>query len=269
MTAWNRGAVARAIVAPVALLLLAGCHQQAQQNIVPAPSGNNQLSAAEQAAGWKLLFDGRSFAGWRGLNAASVPTAHWTIVDGTIKKIPNKDAVVQADGQPAEGGDLMSLESFTNFELAWDWKVVPGANSGLKYNVSEELSASVPPANAAKGFEYQMLDDDRHSDGKLPTHRAGALYDLIAPNEKKQASPVGEWNHSVIVFNGTHGEHWLNGQKIVEYDLASPEFKAAFARSKYTPMTWFATKRAGHIVLQDHTDEAYFRNMKIRVLPGR
>lgn len=111
-----------------------------------------------------------------------------------------------------------------------------------------------------------MLDDDHHSDGKLPTQRAGALYDLIPPNEKKQVAPLGEWNHSVVILNGNHGEHWLNGQKIVEYELGSPAMDAALARSKYAPMTWFATRRDGHIVLQDHNDEASFKNIKIRVL---
>jgi hypothetical protein len=122
------------------------------------------------------------------------------------------------------------------------------------------------PSHAAKGFEYQIIDDDRHPDGKLPTHRTGALYDLITPNENKRVNPVGEWNHSVLVFNGNHGEHWLNGQKVVEYDLGSAEMTKALAASKYAPISWFATRRAGHIVLQDHGDEVYFRNLKIREL---
>lgn len=195
-----------------------------------------------------------------------MPTAHWTVENGAIKKIASGKVAVQADGQPVAGGDLMTDATYRDFEFAWDWKVTPGANSGIKYNVSEELSTAIPTSHAAKGFEYQMLDDDRHADGKLPTHRAGALYDLIAPNANKRLNPVGEWNHSVIVFDGNHGEHWLNGQKVVAYELESPAMKAALAASKYAPIAWFATRRAGHIVLQDHGDEAYFRNLKIREL---
>lgn len=252
-----------------ALAALLGC---AASRGVPSSSAatsvaiDAQLSGEERAAGWRPLFDGHSFAGWRGLGQAGVPTAHWTIEDGAIKKIASGKVAVQADGQPAAGGDLMTDRTFRDFELAWDWKVTPGANSGVKYNVSEELSTAMPPAHAAKGFEYQMLDDDRHADGKLPTHRAGALYDLVAPNDDKRLNPVGEWNHSLIRFIGNHGEHWLNGRKVVEYELGSPAMTAALAASKYAPIPWFAERRAGHIVLQDHGDEVYFRNIRIREL---
>lgn len=226
----------------------------------------NQLTPAEQADGWTLLFDGKTFNGWRGLGYPNVPTSHWTIENGAIKKLPSGQVPVQADGQPKEGGDLMTERTYRDFELSWDWKIAPAGNSGVKYNVSEELSTSMEPRHAAKGFEYQMLDDERHSDGKLPTHRAGALYDLIAPPADKPINPVGEWNHSVIILNGNHGEHWLNGRKIVEYELGSPAMKKALAESKYHTIPWFAEHRAGHIVLQDHNDEAYFRNIKIREL---
>ncbi|MDB4917711.1 MAG: hypothetical protein JWM95_5355 [Gemmatimonadetes bacterium] len=223
----------------------------------------NTLTTAEEKGGWKLLFDGKSFAGWRGLGYDNVPTATWRIVDGTIEKVPKANVVTLPDGQPAAGGDLMTIPTFTDFELAFEWKVPPGANSGVKYNVSEELS--VKSANhAALGFEYQVLDDSLNSDNKIPTHRAGSLYDLITPNATKKLRPVGEWNSSRIIVRGNHGEHWLNGTIVVSYELNSPEFKALMDKSKYKSIPGFADHRAGHIVLQDHNDGAWFRNIKIR-----
>jgi hypothetical protein len=271
----------RSSLATVALVLssaaaIAGCQGAPAAELRPAPGDGSssasasQLTAAEAAAGWRSLFDGRTLTGWRGLGYSGIPTAHWTVDHGTIKKIASGKVAVQADGQPTGGGDLMTVDSFRDFELAWDWKVTPGANSGVKYNVSEELSTAMPPSHAAKGFEYQMIDDARHPDGKLPTHRTGALYDLIAPPEDKPVNPVGDWNHSVIVFDGNHGEHWLNGRKVVEYELGSPAMNEALAKSKYAPIPWFATRRAGHVVLQDHGDEVYYRNIRIRELhPAR
>lgn len=241
-----------------------------------ATSGPNTLTAAERRDGWRLLFDGRTLAGWRGMGYPGVPEGHWTVEDGAIKKVASRSVPAGPNGQRPPGGDLMTVATFGDFELSWDWKMSPAGNSGLKYNVSEELSGGQPsnvlrPAtgspgvsHSAIGFEYQMIDDDRHSDGKLPTHRSGALYDLITPNERKQLKPIGEWNHSAIVFVGNHGEHWLNGVKVVEYELGSPRLDSALAASKFKSMPWYAQRRTGHIVLQDHGDSAWFRNMKIR-----
>ena len=238
----------------------------------------NQLTRAERSAGWRLLFDGKSLAGWRGLGYPGVPEAHWTVEDGAIRKIANEKVAKGTDGRRLPGGDLMTVATFKDFELSWDWKMSPVGNSGLKYNVSEELSGGQPSnvlrpstgtagvSHSAIGFEYQMIDDDRHSDGKLPTHRSGALYDLITPDASKQLKPIGEWNHSRVVFKGTHGEHWLNGVKVVEYELGSPAMDAALKASKFKSMAWFAERRTGHIVLQDHGDDAWFRNLKIREL---
>ena len=234
------------------------------QTMPPAAARPNELTAAERATGWRLLFDGRTLIGWRGLGYDSVPTAHWKVADGAIEKIASGNVPKLPDGQPAHGGDLMTVDSFGDFELAFEWKVAPGANSGVKYNVSEQLSMSQAPNHAALGFEYQILDDDRHEDGKLPSHRAGALYDLIAPNARKHVRPVGEWNRSRIVFRGRHGEHWLNGEKIVAFDLETPRMDSLIAASKYRSIPGFAERRKGHIVLQDHGDEAYFRSIKVR-----
>jgi 3-keto-disaccharide hydrolase len=233
----------------------------------------NTLTPTERAAGWHLLFDGRTLAGWRGLGYDTVPTAHWVVVDGAIKKIASGNVPRVSDGRPLNGGDLMTVDSFADFELTWDWKVTPGANSGVKYNVSETLSMAQGgagtaggPAHSALGFEYQILDDDRHEDGKLPSHRSGALYDLVPPGDPKAVRPVGAWNHSRVIFRGNHGEHWLNGRKILEFELGSARMDSLLAKSKYRSIAGFGDRRNGHIVLQDHGDEVYFRNIKVRSL---
>ena len=196
----------------------------------------------------------------------SVPTAHWKVTDGTIQKIASGNVAKMPDGQPANGGDLMTVDTFRDFELAFQWKVSPGANSGVKYNVSEEFSLKNASNHAALGFEYQVLDDSLSDDNKQANHLAGSLYDMIAPNDKKHLAPVGEWNSSRIVFRGSHGEHWLNGQKVVEFDMGTPDFEQRLGRSKYHSIAGFAERRAGHIILQDHGDETFYRDIKLREL---
>ena len=225
---------------------------------------SNVLSATERAAGWRLLFDGKTLKGWRGLGYDSVPTAHWKVVDGAIQKIASGKVAKMPDGQPANGGDLMTVGTFGDFELAFQWKVTPGANSGVKYNVSEEFSLKNASNHAALGFEYQVLDDSLSDDNKIATHLAGSLYDLFAPGKAKRLEPVGQWNSSRLVFRGNHGEHWLNGAKIVEFDLGTPRMDSALAASKYRSIKGFAERRKGHIILQDHGDETYYRAIKIR-----
>ena len=224
----------------------------------------NILSPREKAEGWILLFDGTTFEGWRGLGRDRVPEGQWLIEDGAIKKVSTQDGPLQKDGQPLAGGDLMTVEAFEDFELSFEWKISPGGNSGLKYNVSEEMSVAYPPKTAALGFEYQVLDDDRHPDAKNgPNRTAAGLYDLFAPMNKI-LKPVGEFNAAKIVFIGNHGEHWLNGSKVLAYDLGTPTMDALLAKSKYKDIPRFGDKRKGHIVLQDHTDAAWFRNIKIK-----
>ena len=267
----------------LALMALVGCRTAPVEQSSPATARAaepNQLTAAERSAGWRLLFDGRSLAGWRGLGYPGVPEGHWTVEDDAIKKVATSKVAPGSDGRRPAGGDLMTEATFRDFELAWEWKISAGGNSGLKYNVSEELSGGQPSnalrpstgtsgvSHSAIGFEYQMLDDDRHSDGRLATHRSGALYDLLTPNDRKRLKPVGEWNHSRVVFVGHHGEHWLNGEKVVEYELGSRAMDSALTASKFRSMPWFAQRRAGHVVLQDHGDEVWVRSVKIREVGG-
>jgi hypothetical protein len=259
------------MIAAVLLLTLL----QAGASPLPHPPSPvpNTLTPVERTAGWHLLFDGKTLRGWRGVGYDTVPSTHWVVVDGAIRKIPSGEVPRVADGRPLVGGDLMTVDSFADFELDFEWKVTPGANSGVKYNVSETMSLAQGgagtqggPSHSALGFEYQVLDDDRHEDAKLANHRAAALYDLIAPSDKKQLRPVGEWNRSRIMFRGNHGEHWLNGAKLVEFDLGTARMDSLLAASKYKTIPGFGQKRRGHIVLQDHGDEVYFRSIKVRPL---
>ena len=252
-------------------VLVAGCMPDPApepSEAPPAPPAPNTLTAQEQADGWQLLFDGKTFTGWRGLGRADVPEGHWSVEDGTLRKIASGQVPTAPDGQPMVGGDLMTEDTFENFELALEWRISPSGNSGVKYNVSEAMSTAFPPPNAALGFEYQILDDAGHPDALIGGNRtAGGLYDLIAPGPGKVLQPVGAFNQTRLVFNGTHGEHWLNGVKVVEYDLGTARFDSLLAASKYASIPGFADRRRGHIVLQDHTDDVWYRNIKIRTLP--
>ncbi|HYV98929.1 MAG TPA: DUF1080 domain-containing protein [Gemmatimonadaceae bacterium] len=229
-----------------------------------SPGKPNELTAAERAAGWKLLFDGSTLKGWRGLGYDSIPTAHWKVENGAIRKIPNGEIPRLPDGQPAAGGDLMSIGTYGDFELAWEWKIGKAGNSGLKYNVSEELSMAVAPNHAAIGFEYQLLDDDLNEDNKIPSHLTGSLYDMIPSNAHALVKPVGEWNASRLVFKGNHIEHWLNGKKVVELDMGTARYDSLLQKSKYKSIKDFSVRKKGHVVLQDHGEEIYFRSIKIR-----
>jgi hypothetical protein len=254
----------------ITLLVLVGCStERAGDQTAGADTQQtpNVLTSAEEAEGWKLLFDGSTFDGWRGLGLDSIPQGHWVIEDGSVRKVASGEVPTAPDGQPLEGGDIMTTSTYRDFELVFDWKVSPGANSGVKYNVSEDMSTGSPPIHAALGFEYQILDDELHPDAQNGLNRtAAALYDLFPPTPDKPLHPVGSFNEGRIVFNGGHGEHWLNGVKVLEFDLGSPSFDSALAASKYAPIEGFAEKRSGHIVLQDHGDDVWFRNIKIREL---
>lgn len=208
-----------------------------------AMAADNQLTAAEKRAGWKLLFDGRTTAGWRGFKAAE-PDKGWTVQDGALTP------------DPKTSKDILSKDRFGDFELAFDWKIAPKGNSGVMFRVTEDGEETY-----WSGPEYQVLDNSR---GEPPQQRAGALYDLYAPIQDA-TKPVGEYNHSRLVLRGGKGEHWLNGVKVVEYDLGSPEFKAKVAGTKFR--AWpFAKSPVGHIAIQNHGDPVWYKNIKIRPL---
>jgi hypothetical protein len=228
--------------------------------------GLNSLTPQEKSEGWTLLWNGVDFDGWRGVGLDRVPEGHWLIEDGVIRKLAGGEVPRQADGQPVQGGDMMTAATFEDFDLRFEWKISPAGNSGLKYNVSEEMSKSFAPQHAAIGFEYQALDDTASYDPAiLPNQTTGSLYDLV-PAGAKTLKPVGEWNASEVIFRGNHGEHWFNGGKVLEFELGTPDMDARVAASKFKNIPDFAKKRPGHIVLQDHGSAVWFRNIKIRVI---
>lgn len=226
----------------------------------------NILSKQEKDQGWKLLFDGNTFHGWRGLGREEVQKDHWIVENGCIRKV-NDNEVLKRTGKKFEGGDLMTIETFEDFELSFEWKIKEAGNSGIKYNVSEEMSMQYDSKYSALGFEYQILDDDDELyKGKLePTQYSGALYVMHAP-ENVHLNPVGQFNKSRIVLKGNHGEHWLNGIKVVEYEFGTEEFDSLYHASKYHKYPGFETRRKGHIVITDHSDDSWYRNIKIRKL---
>ncbi|MCG3198044.1 MAG: hypothetical protein GHCLOJNM_02538 [bacterium] len=215
-----------------------------------AATGQAQLSDAEAAEGWKLLFDGATTAGWRGYRGQTFPTKGWDIQDGALHCMPR-----------GQGGDLITQDQFTNFELRFEWKAAPGANSGVMYRVAETDEYSF-----MTGPEYQVLDDEKHPDGENALTSAASLYALYSP-ENKTLKPVGEFNEGRIILNGAHVEHWLNGQKVVEAELGSEDWNTRIANSKFKDWERFSKMPSGHIALQDHGDEVWYRNIRIKQLP--
>jgi hypothetical protein len=253
---------------------------------VSAEEQHNVLSAAEKAEGWILLFDGKTMDHWNDPSKLSPPGDAWTIDDGCLKAVP----------KPRIDEDLVSSETFEEFELQWDWRILPGGNSGVKYRVQAfpvltssagkfEARANqalehhsfdrslIPSGGKAQiyvvGFEYQMLDNSRNPDAKVGgIHQAGALYDILAPT-KDATKPAGQFNHSRLIVRGNHFEHWLNGEKVIDITTNPDMLKAALVKR------WGADSPVAHllseqpkkncpITLQNHGNEAWFRDIKIR-----
>ncbi len=215
-------------------------------------AADNELTAEEKAAGWKLLFDGKSATGWRAYKQKTFPAKGWKIEAGVLQKVAGE-----------RGGDIVTEQSFDNYEFAWEWKLAPGGNNGVKYLVTEERAG-------APGHEYQMIDDGKHPDAKgTGTHLTAAFYDVLPTVANKPIKPAGEWNQSRLLIRGNHIEHWLNGQKVVEYELGSDVVKAALAKSKFKNAKGFGDKIKGHLMLTDHGDGCAFRNLKLRELSAK
>jgi pimeloyl-ACP methyl ester carboxylesterase len=244
------------------------------------------LTPQEKSAGWRLLFDGKTTNGWIDPAKKTPPGDAWTIEDGCLK----------AQRKPRITEDLVSADKFRDFELVWDWRISPGGNSGVKYRIQdfvwihkereeqkfeEQAAYSMRNRQTARpekgqnyviGFEYQMIDDERHADAQISTHTTGALYDMMAPSSRA-ARPIGEFNHSRLVARGNHVEHWLNGVKVVDALVDSKARLEGMSKrwGADSPVYELLAKQPQKdcpISLQNHGAEAWFRNIKIRLLPA-
>ncbi len=215
-----------------------------------AHAADAPLTEAEKKAGWRLLFDGKSLSGWRAFKKPEPPATGWEIQNGELICVKG-----------GKGGDLLSKETFDNFEFAWEWKMPPKSNNGVKYFITEERGGAI-------GHEYQMIDDSLvkgHEESST-----AAFYLVVAPDAaKKQVKPSGEWNQSRILVQGNHVEHWLNGAKVVEYELGDPKILEQVAKTKFKGVKDFGTKIRGHLLLTYHNDECRFRNLKVRELAAK
>jgi hypothetical protein len=221
----------------------------------------NFLTDYEIKYGWKLLFDGSGSRGWHSYKNDSFPAKGWKIEDGVITVLPSEGH------ESANGGDIVTDDQFKAFDLSFDFKLTPGANSGVKYFVTLKEKNE----GSAIGLEYQVLDDKVHPDAKLGrdgNRTLASLYDLIpAAKQERFIHPVGQWNTGrIIVYPNNHVEHYLNGIKVLEYERGSEAFRALVAISKFKVWPGFGEAKEGHILLQDHGNEVSFRSIKIHVL---
>ena len=233
----------------------------------------NTLSETETAAGWKLLWDGKTTAGWRSPKSDAFPEKSWRMADGVLTVDPGW---TNGEAEAQSGGDIITRQRYANFELTADFKTTPGCNSGIKIFVQPDISpidkmtGQPTGKGSAIGMEFQILDDLRHPDAKLGRdgdRTIGSLYDLIPASKDKKVMPLGEWNHARIVSQGKHVEFWLNGEKTVAFERGSPAFRATVALSKFKNIPDFGEWLDGHILLQEHGSEVSFRNVKLRELP--
>ncbi len=226
-----------------ATFLLVGCARSQQS----AGAGGMIATETADSAGWRTLFDGKSVAAFRGYKIDSMPSG-WSIVDGTLTK-------------SGSVGDLITREKFADFELSFDWKLGPGGNSGVMYRVTEEYDHMY-----WSGPEYQLLDDALHPDGKSRLTAAGSAYGLY-PAPAGVVKPANQWNSSLIVIRGNHVQHWMNGQKLLEYDLLSPDWQAKVKASKFGAWPNYGRAKSGYIGIQgDHDGALALRNIRVRVL---
>ncbi|WP_367281893.1 3-keto-disaccharide hydrolase [Tunicatimonas pelagia] len=235
----------------------------AEMTAVVEETSDNTLTEQERQEGWTLLFDGQSISNWRGAHKETFPEQGWKIEDGELM-------VLASDGAESQnGGDIVTESEYSNFEFQVDFKLTEGANSGIKYFVTEGYNSGA----SAIGLEYQLLDDEKHPDAKKGNNGGGtrtlaSLYDLKSADASKPFKGIGEWNTARLVVQGNKVEHYLNGEKVLEYERGSEEYTDLVKNSKYEKWENFGMAESGHILLQDHGDLVYFKNIKVRELPA-
>jgi hypothetical protein len=206
------------------------------------------LSETEVKAGWRLLFDGTT-TGWRAFKGEDFPSQGWQVEDGCLKH-----------GRRGGGGDIVTEETFSDYEFHFEWKIGPGGNSGVKYFITEERDEPI-------GHEYQLLGPRNHQEATRDLKRATAsFYEVLPPSTNALPRPPGEWNQSRIVVEGFRVEHWLNAERVLAYELGSDAVMAGIRASKFRAVPGFGTKFPHRILLQDHGGDVWFRNMKLRVI---
>jgi hypothetical protein len=221
----------------------------AQQTGKAAPAA----ASSTAADGWVQLFDGKDLKGWRGYKKPDAASTRWKVENGLLT-IPQTGA-----GDTHGQQDLITDATYEQFDLRWEWKISQGGNSGVKYFILEDEPSAI-------GHEYQLIDDERHPDAKIGPHRqTAALYDVF-PAHDRPMKPAGEWNTSEVIVKGKHVTHILNGKTVLEYDLDSPELMAAVAKSKFKDIKRFGHPQDGHILVQDHGDQVWYRKIEIKTL---
>jgi hypothetical protein len=227
---------------------------QPETNAQPTASqtpSENQLTDEQKKDGWKLLFNGQNMDGWRTFK--NKENDSWEVVDGALHCKPKEAAEKRAD--------ILTTDQYGDFELTFDWKVAPGDNSGVIYRATEEFDEPY-----LAGPEYQVIDDKGYPDKLSPTQTSGSNYDMHAAPDNKPINPPGEWNKGKIVAKGNHVEHWLNGTKVVEYEINSADWKKLKAGSKWKNAKGYGIAPRGHVDLQDHGGEVWYRNIMIKTL---
>jgi hypothetical protein len=240
------------------LFTVASCNKPAPQTETTTQLESNALTDEEKTAGWELLFDGKTLDGWKRYGADSIGPL-WSVKDGVI--VCSGEGL--GEGTKDVGGSLMTLKQFGNFELLVDWKVAAGGNSGILYHVIEKPEFST---DYATGPEYQLIDDAGYKDPLQEAQKSGSNYDMYAAPATKKLNPIGEWNTARVVYNNGHVEHYLNGEKTVEFDEDSDDYKERYKKSKWVGFPGWNTFKTGSISLQDHGANVYFRNIKIKQL---
>lgn len=225
---------------------------------VSNPGQSNTITADEKAAGWQLLWDGKTSNGWKSASRPGFPTSGWKMEDGIL-------SINETGGaESAAAGDIITTDKYSDYELSVDFKITSGANSGIKIFVDPTLNKK---GGSSIGPEFQILDDARHPDAKLGRdgdRTIGSLYDMIAAPATKKVNPVGEWNNARILSKGMHITFWLNGEQTIDIERGSKEWKDLVAISKYKVWPNFGELPEGHILLQDHGNHVFYRNVKIR-----